>query len=258
VGGAAMTRRLLVALSLAAFVLSAGISYGQQSPFRVLAFYSTDVEADHVDFAVQAVKFFTEAGKLDNYTFDTTTHWEDLNPDVLGRYQVVLWLNNSASTKEERVAFEQYMSHGGGWMGFHAAGYNDKDTNWPWYVDFLGGAVFYGNSWPPLPAQLVVDAKDHPITRHLPAEFLSPANEWYSWYPNPRDNKDVKVLLTLSPRNYPLGLKDILTGGDIPVVWTNTRFKMVYMNMGHGDKIFADPGQNKMFEDALLWLGGRR
>jgi hypothetical protein len=33
---------------------------------------------------------------------------------------------------------------------------------------------------------------------------------------------------------------------------------MVYMNMGHGDKIFADPGQNKMFEDALLWLGGRR
>jgi type 1 glutamine amidotransferase len=40
-------------------------------------------------------------------------------------------------------------------------------------------------------------------------------------------------------------------------VWTNTKFHMVYMNMGHGDKIFDNPEQNKLFENALLWLGGR-
>jgi hypothetical protein len=28
------------------------------------------------------------------------------------------------------------------------------------------------------------------------------------------------------------------------------------MNMGHGDKIFTNPQQNLLFEDALLWLGG--
>jgi len=33
---------------------------------------------------------------------------------------------------------------------------------------------------------------------------------------------------------------------------------MVYMNMGHGNKIFTDPLQNQLFEDALLWLGTRR
>jgi hypothetical protein len=32
---------------------------------------------------------------------------------------------------------------------------------------------------------------------------------------------------------------------------------MIYMNMGHGDKIFTNPQQNRLFEDALLWLGGR-
>jgi type 1 glutamine amidotransferase len=32
---------------------------------------------------------------------------------------------------------------------------------------------------------------------------------------------------------------------------------MIYMNMGHGDRIFADPLQNQMFEDALLWLTGK-
>jgi type 1 glutamine amidotransferase len=71
-------------------------------------------------------------------------------------------------------------------------------------------------------------------------------------------NKDVKVLLTLDKSNYPLGLKDTIRGGDLPVVWTNTKYRMIYMNMGHGDKIFTDSHQNQLFEDGLLWLGSRR
>lgn len=130
------------------------------------------------------------------------------------------------------------MTQGGGWIGFHVAAYNDRDTNWPWFVEFLGGGgVFYGNNWPPLPALLTVDDKRHPIAKRIPEHFLSPANEWYIWKPSPRLNKDVKVLLALSPSKYPLGLKDVVTSGDLPVVWTNTRYRMLYMNMGHGDRI---------------------
>ena len=86
---------------------------------------------------------------------------------------------------------------------------------------------------------------------------ISPANEWYIWMPSPRLNKHVKILLTLDPKNYPIGLKDTITAGDLPVVWTNTAYRMLYMNMGHGDKIFTSPDQNKLFEDAILWLGTR-
>ena len=42
--------------------------------------------------------------------------------------------------------------------------------------------------------------------------------------------------------------------GDIPVVWTNTNYKMLYMNMGHGDKIFTSPMQNTLMENSVLWL----
>src|ERR1035437_7338048 len=105
---------------------------------------------------------------------------------------------------------------------------------------------------------LRVDDKASQVTRRLPPQFVAPANEWYSWMPSPRANKDVKVLLTLDTSNYPLGFKDTLTSGDIPVVWTNTKYRMLYMNMGHGDKIFTDAHQNDLFEDALHWLGGRR
>ena len=229
----------------------------EQPPLRVLAFYSTRVEGDHVEFAVQALKFYTETAVADHYSFESTTNWDDMNAQRLEGVQVVLWLNDSPHTAKQRAAFESYMEKGGGWIGFHAAGYNDSGTKWPWFVSFLGGAVFYGNNWPPLPAWLTVDGGSHPVTRHLPARFLSPDNEWYSWKPSPRSGDHVTVLVTLERSNFPLGLKDTITCGDVPVVWTNTKYRMVYINMGHGDKILSDARQNRLFEDALLWVGRR-
>ncbi len=248
-------RRMRAALFALLCILLANVAHPQSTRFHVIAFYSKHVEADHVDFALQAIDFFSHLAASDNFDFTATDDWQDMNAATLSRYQVVLWFNDSAHTSTQRAAFQHYMEHGGAWMGFHAAGYNDKDTGWPWYVQFLGGAVFYGNSWPPLAATLSVDDAAAPMTKRLPATYKAPANEWYSWQPNPRANKDVKVWLTLSPANYPLGLKDTLNAGDIPVVWSNTQFRMIYMNMGHGDKNFTEPVQNHLFEDTLLWLG---
>jgi YVTN family beta-propeller protein len=233
---------------------SAVSSIAQQTRFRVLAFYSTNVEADHVQFAEAALKFFAASANSDNFAFDSTTDWAHMNEAYLKAYQVVVWLNDTPTNAAQRLAFQRYMVNGGGWLGFHFAGYNDKDTNWPWFVDFLGGAVFYSNNWPPLPAKLVIDDRTHPVARDFPESYESPANEWYIWKPSPRLNKDVRVLVTFDPSNYPLGLKDVLAGGDLPVVWTNTRYKMIYMNMGHGDKIFTSPVQNKLIDNAVNWL----
>ena len=239
-----------------AFYASAA-ARAQQAPFHVLAFYSTNVEKDHVMFAEEALTFYGKLAKQDGFDFASTKNWDDLNADRLKDVQIILWLDDFPHNESQRAAFQQYMTHGGGWLGFHIAAYNDEGTHWPWFVDFLGGTVFYGNNWPPLPALLDVDDRSSPVTRRLPAQFTSPANEWYIWQPSPRLNKDVKVLLTLDKSNYPLGLKDTIRGGDLPVVWTNTRYRMIYMNMGHGDKIFTDPLQNQLFEDGLLWLGSR-
>src|SRR5260370_27093019 len=206
-------------------------------------------------FAEGALKLFSGVSAKNNFTFVSTSNWDDLNDFKLGKYQVVVWLNDERSKAGQRRAFQEYIENGGAWLGFHVAAYNDKDSNWPWFVDFLGGGVFQINSWPPLPAKLTVDDRSHPATIHLPGSFLSPDNEWYIWKPSPRLNKGVRVLVTLDPSNYPIGFKDVLTSGDLPVVWTNTKYKMLYMNMGHGDKIFTSPIQNKLIEDAVLWLG---
>jgi type 1 glutamine amidotransferase len=67
-------------------------------------------------------------------------------------------------------------------------------------------------------------------------------------------NPDVRVLVSLSPDNYPLGLKDTIPDGDLPVVWTNVKYRMLYMNMGHGKRIFSDPTQNALIISGLKWV----
>jgi len=222
--------------------------------FKVLAFYSTTVEGDHVAFANDAIRFYSEVAVRQHFRFDTTSDWAGMSRH-LGEYQVIVWLNDFPHTPEERTAFEQYMDGGGAWLGCHVSAYNDRDTHWPWFVQLLGGAVFLNNSWPPLPAKLIVEDRGHGATVRLPGSYVAPINEWYGWKPNPRANKDVRVLVSLDSTNYPLGKKDILRSGDVPVVWTNTRYKMLYLNMGHGDQIMSSPIQNNLFEDGLLWLG---
>lgn len=252
-----MKRTLTVLCLIVLALWPARSSAAANSKFKVLAFYSSKVEPDHVLFAENAIQFFSTVAAKDHFTVDATTNWNNLNVSYLGSYRVVMWLNDSPHDSAQRAAFQKYMDGGGAWMGFHAAGYNDASTHWPWFVSFLGGAIFDANSWPPLPATLRVDAPNHPVTKQTPAKFLSPANEWYLWKPSPRLNKEIRVLVTLDASNYPLGFKDILLSGDVPVVWTNTKYKMIYMNMGHGDKIFTSATQNRMIENAVNWLGNK-
>src|SRR5712671_3308987 len=249
-----MKRYWLVFLILVPMFYSTG-TVVQKPSFKVLAFYSTKVEPDHVLFAEGALKFFSDLAAKSNITFDSTTNWDDMNDSNLAKYQVVVWLNDGPAQAGQKRAFQKYMENGGAWLGFHVSAYNDKDSNWPWFVDFLGGGVFHSNSWPPLPAKITVGDPSNPVTKQLPGSFLSPDNEWYIWKPSPRLNKNVRVLVTLDPSNYPIGFKDVLASGDLPVIWTNTKYKMLYMNMGHGDKIFRSPIQNKLIENATLWLG---
>ncbi|MCE1198144.1 MAG: ThuA domain-containing protein [Marinilabiliales bacterium] len=229
-------------------------SMAQFPRFRVLAFFSRKVEPDHVTFAREAIVFFKGLTIGNGLVFDTTSNMEDLTSARLKSYDVVMWLNDFPHTAAQREAFQRYMENGGGWMGFHVSAYNDRDTQWPWLLDFLGGGVFYRNSWPALPAKLTIDDSAHPVTRGLPASYISPLNEWYQWKPSPRERKNIQVLVSLSPDNYPLGLKDIVPDGDLPVVWTNKDYRMIYLNMGHGAGIFGDATQNMLIIQALRWV----
>lgn len=232
-------------------------NYARAPRFKALVYYTENAEGAHVEFATQAENFFRKLTCGESFMLDATTDFSKYPYEKLKEYDVVVMLNLPPGSKAEREAFEKYMENGGGWVGFHAAAYNDKNTNWPWFVNFLGGGVFYCNNWPPQPVLVEVDKTEHPVTKNLPASFVAPASEWYQWNPSPRLNKDVEVLLSISPKNYPLGIKDVVNFGDFPIVWTNKNYRMIYLNMGHGDEEFIDGTQNLLLVNALRWVVSR-
>ena len=230
-------------------------NYARAPRFKALVYYTQNAEGAHYEFSLQAVEFFKKMTIGDSFILDITTDFSQYDTyEKLKDYNIVVMLDGSPDTEASRKAFQEYMEKGGGWMGFHVSAYNDKNTNWPWFVDFLGGGVFYCNNWPPQPVLVEVDRTDHPVTRNLPVSFVAPASEWYQWNPSPRLNKDVEVLLSISPKNYPLGIKDVVNYGDFPIVWTNTKYRMIYQNMGHGDEEFIDATQNLLFVNAFRWV----
>jgi type 1 glutamine amidotransferase len=67
----------------------------------------------------------------------------------------------------------------------------------------------------------------------------------------------VEVLVSIAPENYPLGIKDVVSFGDWPIVWTNKNYRMIYLNMGHGDEEYTDATQKLLFINAFRWVLSR-
>jgi hypothetical protein len=136
-----MRRILLVIGCVAAILLAPRSVVAQQSQAprpKVLAFFTPGGELDHFLFAQQAMRAIGAAAPAGGYAFTATSDWDALNEAGLRNVRVVIWLNDMPHTAGQRLAFEQYMKAGGGWLGFHVSGFG---TNaWPWFTEFMGSS----------------------------------------------------------------------------------------------------------------------
>ena len=268
---------LLVTLSIACYFIPTGTSAQKNRPsFKVIAFFTAKNDAAHISYVHEANRWFPTIASKYNFVYDSTADWNNLNPDFLSRYQVVIFLDTRPESPAQRQAFKNYMENGGAWMGFHFAGFaltpSAYPQDWDWYHnDFIGAGQYKGNTWRPTSAVLHVDDRHHPATRRLPSTFRSSPNEWYSWENDLTKNPDIIVLLSIDSTSFPLGTgpkpNEIWHNGYYPVAWSNKKYKMIYVNMGHNDIDyehhtnkelsfqFDNKIQNRFIIDGLLWLG---
>ena len=268
---------LLITISFFSVI---NINAQQKKPlFKVIGFYTGKNDLAHISFVHEANKWFPEMGKLYNFLYDSTSNWSNLNDEFLSQYQVVVFLDTRPEKISQRNAFEKFMEKGGAFMGFHFAGFalnnSDFPQNWDWYHNkFMGAGQYKSNTWHPTPAVLRVEDSTHPVTKNLPKTFRSSPNEWYRWEKDIRLNPDIKILLSIDPSSFPLGngpkQSEIWRNGYYPVVWTNKKYKMLYINMGHNDIDydkktnkelsfqFGNDYQDKMIIDGLMWLGTQK
>lgn len=260
------------------FFLSCALSSPAFSQFKVIAFFTAKHDLAHISFVNEANRWFPTVAEKNGFTYDTTSNWKNLNDDFLRKYQVVIFLDTRPENPEQRNAFKKYMENGGAWMGFHFSAFaltpSTYNQDWDWYHNvFLGSGQYKSNTWRPTGAILRVEQRNHPATKNLDTTIVAAPNEWYAWENDLRKNNDIQILLSVHPKSFPLGTgpkqHEIWREGYFPVVWTNRKYKMIYLNMGHNDmdyeggtnkqlsESFGGEAQNRLVLDALKWLGRR-
>ena len=270
--------KIIILCSCLCFFAS-GHAQTKPPSFKVVAFFTAKNDRAHISFVHEANRWFPEMAKLYNFSYDSTNNWSNLNEEFLARYNVVIFLDTRPEGRTQREAFKKYMDDGGAFIGFHFAGFALTPSvfpqDWDWYHNTLIGAGQYkSNTWRPTSAILRVEDSTHPVTKNLPLTFRSSPNEWYRWEKDIRLNPDIKILLSIDPTSFPLGngpkQSEIWHSGYYPVVWTNKKYKMLYINMGHNDIDyenktnkelsfqFGNDIQDKMIIDGLIWLGTQK
>lgn len=265
--------------SILLFFLLFDIANAQhKKPYHVIAFYTAKQDLAHISFVHEANQWFSSQAKANHFTYDSTNNWELLDSSTLSHYQLVIFLDTRPDSAKQRNTFEQYMKRGGAWIGFHFSAFaltpSAYPENWSWYHQvFLGSGQYKSNTWRPTSAVLRIEDPKHPIAKNLPVTFRSSPNEWYRWENDLRKNHDIKILVSIDSTSFPLGTGpkpyEIWHSGYYPVVWTNTKFNMVYFNMGHNDmdyehktnkqlsQTFSSKEEDQLILNAMNWLASK-
>lgn len=226
-------------------------------PHKAKVLVLTERGGQHGGFTDAGLKWLAAEGAKGNFSITEINNARNITEAYLSQFSLVIQLDFPPYTwpKEAEDAFVKYIEEGrGGWIGFHHAtllGEFDGYPMWQWFSDFMGGVRFKNYIAPLADGTLIVEDKLHPVMKDVPASFVVPDDEWYTYDKSPRPN--VHVLANVDESSY-TPASDIKMG-DHPVVWVNESKKArnVYFQIGHSSKLYETEGFTTMFRNAINW-----
>ena len=240
-------KKLLLLSLLASVLLSC-----RPEPTRVLVLYEN--AGHHKPFSESVLPWLREVAPEENLVLTEVYNPREFDEEYLDGFDVIVQLDYAPYGWAEKAveAFERYVDEGrGGWGGFHPASLLGEFAGfpkWDWFSGLLGG-IRYDNYIADLTDGTVhVEDAAHPVMAGVPAAFVIPDDEFYTYDKSPRQCPDVHVLATVDENSYTL--ETPIRMGDHPVIWTNTAKKgrNVYFQYGHSPKL----GDNEPFKTLLL------
>lgn len=226
-------------------------------PHKAKVLVLTERGGQHGGFTDAGLRWLAAEGAKGNFSITEINNARNITEAYLSQFSLVIQLDFPPYTwpKEAEDAFVKYIEEGrGGWIGFHHAtllGEFDGYPMWQWFSDFMGGVRFKNYIAPLADGTLIVEDKQHPVMKDVPASFVVPDDEWYTYDKSPRPN--VHVLANVDESSY-TPAADIKMG-DHPVVWVNESKKArnVYFQIGHSSKLYETEGFTTMFRNAINW-----
>lgn len=226
-------------------------------PHKAKVLVLTERGGQHGGFTDAGLRWLAAEGAKGNFSITEINNARNITEAYLSQFSLVIQLDFPPYTwpKEAEDAFVKYIEEGrGGWIGFHHAtllGEFEGYPMWQWFSDFMGGVRFKNYIAPLADGTLIVEDKQHPVMKDVPASFVVPDDEWYTYDKSPRPN--VHVLANVDESSY-TPASDIKMG-DHPVVWVNESKKArnVYFQIGHSSKLYETEGFTTMFRNAINW-----
>ncbi len=210
---------------------------------------------DNIADSVAAIK---KMGAANGFTVEVTDDPARFTDDNLRRYKALVFsnTNNEAFTDEsQREAFKRYVESGGGFVGIHSA--SGSERNWPYFWHVLGGKFLYHPKLQEFTIR-VVD-REHPSTRHLPANFQWEDECYHLEFMNP----NIHALLVTDPAKlqnpdrskHPFEL----VGDRLPLSWTlrSGTGRRFYTALGHKKEHYSNPLLYQHILGGVLWAIGR-
>ncbi|MFK7898642.1 MAG: ThuA domain-containing protein [Myxococcota bacterium] len=201
--------------------------------------------------------------KARGWGFYATENGAVHSAEQLASFDALVWFNVSGDVLDEaqRAALMTFLERGGGFFGIHGTG-GDPNYKWVAQSDRLVGARFVGHPMGPQfqEATVRVEARDHPVTRHLSERWVR-TDEWYSFDRSVR-GEGFEVLATLDESTYSPRMKiaiidrDLRMGEDHPILWTHCigRGRALYSAMGHLPEAYQEPEHTRMLEEGMAWV----
>ena len=196
--------------------------------------------------AIQAI------GDRNNFTATLTEDSTVFNDTDLAKYACVVFLNTTGNILNagQEAAFERYIQAGGGFVGIHSA--TDTEYGWAWYGELVG-AYFDGH--PAIQhADVCICDSCHPSTSSLGTDWMR-RDEWYNFDPDPTDNPNITILVTVDETSYNGGTM----GESHPITWCQEYDggRSWYTAMGHTNESFQEPLFQVHLLGGIEWAAGK-
>jgi type 1 glutamine amidotransferase len=197
---------------------------------KVLIFYKTNgYHHASISTGITAIR---RLGAENGFAVDSTADSTWFRKKILHKYAALIFLSPTGKVfgPEEEKALQEYIRHGGGFVGIHAA--TDCEYNWQWYGDLVGG---YFKSHPKQQeARFFIVDKTNPATQGFPDPWTH-FDELYNFkYLNP----DIHVLIKIDETSYTGGAN----GDNHPMAWYHDfdGGRSFYTALGHTDQTWSD------------------
>ncbi|ORY33429.1 trehalose utilization-domain-containing protein [Naematelia encephala] len=232
----------------------------------VLVYYAT--AGYYHDSIPTGLRVLGEQGPLYGISFDFTEDKTQFRPEILTKYDAVLFFDNTDQVLDEtgEAALKAYFEEGGNFVGIHAASSCEWDDR---RFSLAIGALF--DYHPTLQNVTYVNLDSNfPATKYLPTKFRY-EEEAYHFQSDPRENGAV-VVLALDPDSF---YNDGTSSGNysggghpLPAAWYNesplsakplaqgapVSGRSFYTALGHSNRTWESPWYQGHVMEGIKWV----